>query len=120
MAELSATPAQWSTRATGRSRAPLVTRLGGQGSQRAAQQETLPLIACAVHVGGLVRDQHHTRDDRRSGGQGLNGAVRGSHDARLGAGWTLPRRYWAVEGPPSPHPSQARGGPRKGTTGTRS
>src|SRR4051812_4329672 len=67
MARLPATPVQWSTRVSGRSRAPLVTRLGGQGSQRAAQQETLPLLAHAVHVGGLVGDQRHTRDDRRSG-----------------------------------------------------
>src|SRR3954447_18594205 len=36
------------------------------GSQGAAQQETLPLIAHAVHVGGLLRDERHTRYDRRS------------------------------------------------------
>ena len=29
----------------------------------------------------------------RTVGQGLHGAVRGSHDARLRPAWTLPRRY---------------------------
>src|SRR3954452_13965414 len=51
----SGSPVRWSTGGLGNgSRAPLVTRRWRAGSQRAAQQETLPLPRDAVHVGGSV------------------------------------------------------------------
>src|SRR3954451_15051547 len=43
------------------------------GSQGAAQQETLPLPARAVHVGGLVSDQRHTRKDGEPSSRGSSG-----------------------------------------------